>query len=144
MNGIDRSHSLLSKAARCLTDSSCFVRGSASRCRVPMLTRTHTNASNHSLCFPPSIIYRRRFGTLKVRRAMYAKWPISSQRHPNVNFTSFSLPKSSSSSSAQALCSVCEPGMIVPALLGIVEEDRRGGCGGIGASVIGSRRGEGI
>ena len=144
MNDIDRSHSLLSKAARCLTDRFGFVRGSASQCRVPMLTCTHTNASNHSSRFPPSIIYRRRLKTPKVRRAMYTKWPISSQRHPNVNFTSFSLPKSSSSSSAQALCSTCEPGMVVSALLGIVEEDRSGGCGGIGASVIGSRRGEGI
>ena len=144
MNAIDGSHSLLSKAAQCLKDNAFLVRGLASQCRVPMLICAHTNASNHPLCFPLSIIYRRTLKTLKVRRAMYAKWPISSQHHPNVNFTSFSLPKSSSSSSAQALCSICNPGMFVRALLGIVEEYRRGDFGGVGASVVGSRSGEGI
>ena len=53
--------------------------------------------------------------------------------YPNVNLTSFSRPKPSSSSSsfAQALCSIPRPLIFVSAPLGAVKEEEEDGNGGL-------------
>lgn len=121
-----------------MSQTTCLlVRIPASPCtHANVLLLMHQTPSNPTL----RIIYREN-AILKVRRAMQNSKLCSHQ--PNDNLTSFSCPKSSSSSSAQALCSIPRPDLFALTALGVVEDVRSGGLGSVGAfSLIGSRIGE--